>query len=112
MILSRSDIPQGTYPTEKNIDGATGAGPTLDQLGTEAALDIQASWPLIWPQKVVMFQTDDEYIERSQTHLNSPFLGFYNSTSKQQCWAEFCQAFFLLPSYNDAHAVLFLYLSH
>ncbi len=79
-ISFSSDIPQGTYPTEDNVDGATGAGITIDQLGTEAALDIQSSWPLIWPQKVVMFQVDDQYYERAQLRPNSPFIGFYNST--------------------------------
>ncbi|KAH8883530.1 alkaline serine protease [Thozetella sp. PMI_491] len=73
------EIPRGTYPKEDNINGAIGAGMTLDQLGTEAALDVQAVWPLIWPQKVVMYQNDDQYIERSQTEANSPYKGFYNT---------------------------------
>ena len=69
----------GTYPTEDNIDGAIGAALTLDQLGLEAALDLQSAWPLIWPQKLTMFQVDDQYYERTQSETNTIYKGFYNS---------------------------------
>ncbi|KAB5513198.1 putative Tripeptidyl-peptidase sed1 [Coniochaeta sp. 2T2.1] len=73
------EIPNGTYPIEKLIDGAIGAAQTLDQVGAESNLDFQASWPLIWPQKEVLFQTDDQYIEVNQTDLHTPYLGFWNT---------------------------------
>jgi tripeptidyl-peptidase I len=38
------------------VDGYFGAG-------GESTLDFQASMPLIWPQKPVLFQTDDQYYE-------------------------------------------------
>ena len=81
MLTLSSEIPNGTYPIEKLIDGAIGAAQTLDQVGAESNLDFQASWPLIWPQKEVLFQTDDQYIEVNQTDLHTPYLGFWNSRS-------------------------------
>ncbi|KAL1840747.1 hypothetical protein VTK73DRAFT_3682 [Phialemonium thermophilum] len=73
------EIPQGTYPTEKLIDGAIGAAQTPDQVGPESNLDFEAAWPLIWPQKTVLFQTDDQYYEINMTSANTPYLGFWNS---------------------------------
>lgn len=43
-------------------------------LGEEADLDFQAAWPLIWPQKTVLFQEDDQYYEYTED-----FNGFWNS---------------------------------
>jgi tripeptidyl-peptidase-1 len=43
--------------------------------GAESNLDFQASIPLIYPQKTVLFQADDEYWEE----VGSP--GFFNSMS-------------------------------
>lgn len=76
-------IPNGTYPIEKNIDGAVGsieeAGIPEEDAGVESDLDFQASWPLIWPQKTVLFQTDDQYYEINQTETGTPYFGFYNT---------------------------------
>lgn len=65
-------IPSGTYPENKLIDGAYGSYEDLiaalgdafaSGVGAESTLDFQASMPLIWPQKPVLFQTDDELYE-------------------------------------------------
>ncbi|KAK3347336.1 peptidase S8/S53 domain-containing protein [Neurospora tetraspora] len=72
-------IPNGTYPIEKLIDGAIGAARTSDEYGAESNLDFQAAWPLIWPQKTVLFQTDDQYYETNQTEQDTPFKGFWNT---------------------------------
>ena len=40
----------------------------------EAPLDFDSSWPLIYPQGVVLFQEDDEYYEST-----GDFNGFWNS---------------------------------
>lgn len=76
-------IPNGTYPIEKSIDGAVGSieelGYPEEDAGVESDLDFQASWPLIWPQGTVLFQTDDEYYEINQTSATTPYLGFYNT---------------------------------
>lgn len=63
-------IPNGTYPTERLIDGAVGsaedAGLDEDDVGVESDLDFQSAWPLIWPQRTVLFQTDDQFYEVNQ----------------------------------------------
>lgn len=63
-------IPNGTYPTERLIDGAVGsieeAGIDEEDAGVESDLDFMSSWPLIWPQHTVLFQTDDQYYELNQ----------------------------------------------
>lgn len=76
-------IPKGTYPTEKLIDGAVGsiedAGIAEEDAGVESDLDFMAAWPLIWPQKTVLFQTDDQFYEINQTTASTPYFGFYNT---------------------------------
>lgn len=73
------DIPNGTYPIEKTIDGAFGAAQTAKQVGIESDLDFEAAQPLIWPQKTVLFQTDDEFYEVNMTNNDTPIKGFYNT---------------------------------
>lgn len=78
------EIPAGTYPEERLIDGAIGAvedvpGYTQADAGVESDLDFEAAWPLIWPQKTVLFQTDDEFYEINESQLNTTLYGFYNT---------------------------------
>lgn len=75
------DIPAGTYPENRLVDGAIGSyedlvasvGTGFGSIGPESTLDFQASIPLIWPQTTVLFQTDDEYWEIVGSE------GFFNS---------------------------------
>ncbi|TVY36143.1 Tripeptidyl-peptidase [Lachnellula occidentalis] len=55
-------IPQGTGPKLEAIDGATAPDAVL-QAGAESDLDFQVSFPLIYPQGTVLFQTDDPVYE-------------------------------------------------
>ncbi|TVY45378.1 Tripeptidyl-peptidase [Lachnellula subtilissima] len=55
-------IPQGTGPKLEGIDGATAPDPVL-QAGVESDLDFQVSYPLVYPQGTVLFQTDDPVYE-------------------------------------------------
>ncbi|KAJ5215379.1 uncharacterized protein N7498_001786 [Penicillium cinerascens] len=67
------EIPTGTHPILKAIDGATAPGP-LQSAGPESDLDFQISYPIIWPQNSVLFQTDDMVYEEDYT-----FRGFLNT---------------------------------
>lgn len=67
LTLHRSTIPIGTSPTLKGIDG--GSAPTsVQDAGPESDLDFQISYPIIWPQNSVLFQTDDANYEANYTY--------------------------------------------
>lgn len=66
-------IPNGTHPVHNLIDGAVAPVP-VDQAGPESDLDFQISYPIIWPQNSVLFQTDDPVYEANYT-----FEGFLNN---------------------------------
>lgn len=71
------DIPNGTYPEERLIDGAIGAIEDTTEfvpIDLEAPLDFDSAWPLIYPQGLVLFQEDDEYYESTGN-----FNGFWNT---------------------------------
>ncbi|KUJ15936.1 alkaline serine protease [Mollisia scopiformis] len=71
------NIPNGTYPEEDLIDGAIGAIEDTTEfvpIDLEAPLDFDSSQPLIYPQKLVLFQEDDEYYEST-----GDFNGFWNT---------------------------------
>ncbi|CAK7213069.1 hypothetical protein SBRCBS47491_001677 [Sporothrix bragantina] len=72
------NIPKGTYPSARLIDGAT-ADTSVGNAGSEAELDFQAAMPLIYPQQAVLFQVDDERIQLNMTMGNSPYVGFWNT---------------------------------
>lgn len=66
-------IPQGTAPELRGIDGAS-APTTVENAGPESDLDLQISYPIIWPQGSVLFQTDDANYES-----NYQYDGFLNN---------------------------------
>ena len=49
-------IPQGTHPTELDVDGALNG--TLEEEG-ESDLDFQLAYPIIYPQNISLFQTNE-----------------------------------------------------
>ena len=62
-----TNIPQGTHPTLDGIDGAT-APTTVADAGPESDLDFQISYPIIYPQNSILFQTDDDVYEANYTY--------------------------------------------
>jgi len=68
-------IPQGTHPTPAFIDGATAPTDVADA-GGESDLDFELSYPLIYPQTITLYQTDDEYYA---TNPNSTSSGGFNT---------------------------------
>lgn len=67
------NIPKGTAPTLDAIDGAV-APVAVSAAGAESNLDFQIAYPIIYPQKAVLFQTDDPVYEN-----NYVFEGFLNT---------------------------------
>ncbi|KAH7141452.1 peptidase S8/S53 domain-containing protein [Dactylonectria estremocensis] len=47
-------IPKGTKPKVNSINGAKAPGDSIDG---EESLDLQMAYPIVWPQKVTIFQT-------------------------------------------------------
>ncbi|KAJ5729534.1 uncharacterized protein N7483_004042 [Penicillium malachiteum] len=93
-----SKIPSGTHPTLKAIDGAK-APTTLANAGAESDLDFQISYPIIWPQNCILFQTDDMVYEDNYT-----FRGFLN-TFLDAIDGSYCNETSPLdPSYPDPQA--------
>ncbi|KAJ5569507.1 uncharacterized protein N7459_008937 [Penicillium hispanicum] len=68
-----SNIPSGTHPILKGIDGGQAPNP-LWTAGPESDLDFQISYPIIWPQNSILFQADDMVYENNYT-----FQGFLNT---------------------------------
>ncbi|GIK05611.1 tripeptidyl-peptidase sed1 [Aspergillus viridinutans] len=66
-------IPQGTHPILKAVDGAQ-APASVSNAGPESDLDFQISYPIIWPQNSILFQTDDTFYQ-----ANYNFSGFLNT---------------------------------
>ncbi len=47
--------------------------------GGEAELDFQAAIPLIYPQKTVLFQVDDEVVQQNYISDHPKYMGFWNT---------------------------------
>jgi tripeptidyl-peptidase I len=52
-------IPNGTHPHVYSIDGAPGPTTNASLAGEEAELDIQLAYPIVYPQKIAIWQEDD-----------------------------------------------------
>ena len=68
-------IPQGTHPIPAFIDGAEAPTDTADG-GGESDLDFELAYPLIYPQTITLYQTDDLYYA---TNPNSTSTGGFNT---------------------------------
>ncbi|KAL2849593.1 peptidase S8/S53 domain-containing protein [Aspergillus pseudoustus] len=69
-----NEIPQGTHPILNAINGAEAPETVLELAGPESTLDFQVSFPIIWPQNSVLFQTDDRVYGSNYT-----FRGLFNN---------------------------------
>jgi tripeptidyl-peptidase-1 len=67
-------IPKGTQPTPAYIDGSE-APAELVGAGGESDLDFELAYPLIYPQTITLFQTDDLYYAEGAHHN----YGFFNT---------------------------------
>jgi tripeptidyl-peptidase-1 len=56
-----TNIPQGTRPTRINIDGLSNFTSSESDSHGEADLDFQLAYPIVYPQNITQFQTDDLY---------------------------------------------------
>ncbi|KAK4539363.1 hypothetical protein LTR36_010993 [Oleoguttula mirabilis] len=70
-------IPNGTHPTLDSIDGGSAPVTNLSEAGGESSLDLQLAYPLIYPQRITLFQTDD--INYSTGNITISSSGGYNT---------------------------------
>lgn len=68
-------IPKGTHPIPAFIDGAEAPIDTADA-GGESDLDFELAYPLIYPQTITLYQTDDVFYA---TNPNSTSTGGFNT---------------------------------
>ncbi|CAK7198753.1 hypothetical protein SEUCBS139899_001417 [Sporothrix eucalyptigena] len=73
------EIPEGTYPELRAVDGATGPAIGGNTAGPEANLDLEIAMPLVYPQKTVLWQVDDEYYEQAMIRGSTQYPGFFNT---------------------------------
>jgi tripeptidyl-peptidase-1 len=79
--MKSSWVAHGTHPELRSINGAYGPTNNTLKAGDEANMDFQVAIPLVWPQKTVLFQTDDEWYQKDQLRADSKYPGFFNSAS-------------------------------
>ncbi|KAK8077055.1 Tripeptidyl-peptidase sed1 [Apiospora saccharicola] len=73
------NVPNGTHPELRSINGGLGVTTDLRLAGSEANLDFQMAYGLIWPQQTVLYSVDDEYYQDNQAGTDSPYKGFFNN---------------------------------
>lgn len=78
-------VANGSHPELRLINGAEGPTTNINAAGEEADLDFEVAMPLIWPQKTVLFQTDDEIYQLEQTKATTKYIGFFNSMFYHSC---------------------------
>ena len=79
-----SMIPSGTHPTAYLIDGATAPVSQQDG-GTESILDFSLAYPLIYPQNITLFQTDDAYYTSNFNYGDGLFNTFLDAIDGSYC---------------------------
>ncbi|KAI0885109.1 subtilisin-like protein [Annulohypoxylon maeteangense] len=73
------DIPNGTQPELFSVDGGQGPTTSLRMAGSEANLDFQMAYGLIYPQDTVLYQVDDEWYQNIYQTDPAAYTGFFNN---------------------------------
>lgn len=79
--MASSEIPNGTHPELFSVDGGQGPTTSLRMAGSEANLDFQMAYGLIWPQNTVLYQVDDEWYQSIYQTDPTAYTGFFNSNT-------------------------------
>lgn len=67
-------IPKGTHPKPAFIDGAS-APVSVADAGAESDLDFQLAYPIVYPQTITLYQTDDYDYASGEVETD----GFFNT---------------------------------
>jgi tripeptidyl-peptidase-1 len=80
-----SNIPQGTHPVPAFIDGAE-APVDVAVAGGESDLDFELAYPIVYPQTITLYQTDDLfYATNSSSTANGGFNTFLDAIDGSYC---------------------------
>lgn len=71
-----SNIPPGTHPDNVSIDGGQAETSNISMAGGEADLDLQLAYPIIYPQKITVYDEDDL---NYQANPNDTYTGGFNT---------------------------------
>jgi tripeptidyl-peptidase-1 len=61
-----TNIPLGTRPLEAMIANSDGDG-SSSKFGLESALDLQVAYPIVYPQTITIYQTNDHMDDRNSS---------------------------------------------
>ncbi|KAH8680763.1 peptidase S8/S53 domain-containing protein [Xylariales sp. PMI_506] len=107
-----TNIPQGTRPQNLSIDEAEWFYDTNDtyiSIATEADLDLDAAYPIVYPQNITVFQTDDIYYtdySLTATGIFNTFLDALDSTyCNYSAFGETGDSTVYDPVYPDTHSL-------
>lgn len=70
------DIANGTHPISRNIDGGIAKTKDISKAGAETGLDLDTAYPIIYPQKITVFNVDDRLYQRE---INDTYTWGFNS---------------------------------
>lgn len=77
------EIPNGTHPDVKSVDGGVAPGP--QGAGFESFLDLQIAYPLLHPQGIVLYQVEDEVYSHGDFDHKGLFNNFLDSIDGSYC---------------------------
>ncbi|PYH90287.1 aorsin [Aspergillus ellipticus CBS 707.79] len=77
-------IPQGTHPKPAFIDGAEAPVP-VEYAGAESDLDMQLAYPIIYPQTITLYQTDDYNYASGEIETDGFFNTFLDAVDGSYC---------------------------
>ncbi|EFX03902.1 protease s8 tripeptidyl peptidase [Grosmannia clavigera kw1407] len=78
-------IPNGTHPILNSIDGGTAPLPGGVVNGPESMLDFVVAYPMIYPQNITLYQTDDYYYAAGGNDTTGLFNTFLDAIDGSYC---------------------------
>ncbi|GKZ77719.1 hypothetical protein AnigIFM56816_000500 [Aspergillus niger] len=77
-------IPKGTHPKPAFIDGAS-APVSVADAGAESDLDFQLAYPIVYPQTITLYQTDDYDYASGEVETDGFFNTFLDAVDGSYC---------------------------
>ncbi|KAI9704027.1 MAG: hypothetical protein M1820_005648 [Bogoriella megaspora] len=62
-------IPNGTHPINVSVDGGIASSNNSNEAGTEAELDLELAYPIIYPQTITLYAVDDTNVSDNITEF-------------------------------------------